>query len=133
MTIAIPRLSRRLAVLSLVPMAALGAEPAPEDCVSGFRQMPGACAIRACTRVVKGGVPLPTTAQVRSATATFNNTGEAPLSVQVTGRVYFQMEAGPFYETGFSCIVEDNMVVGLTMARPSRPAGNDARGPGRAP
>jgi hypothetical protein len=122
----IARLGLWIAVLPLASVIALGADLTPEDCVHVYRQRLGACAVNACTRAVRGGLPLPRTVSVVSSNATFSDTGTEPVSIRVTGRVTFQVDSGPFHETEFSCTVEANMVMNFVIAKPNLAVNTDA-------
>jgi len=122
----IARLGLCIAVLPFASVIALGADLTPEDCVHVYRQKLGACAVNACGRAVRGGLPLPRTASVVSSNATFTDIGADPVTIHVTGRVTFQADSGPFHEADFSCTVEANMVVNLVIAKPNLAVNTDA-------
>jgi len=126
------RLGLCIGLLS-VSTSSLASDLTPEDCVHAYRQALGACATKSCARAVLGALPLPRTARVLSSTATFSDTGVSPISIQVTGRVSFQLDSGPFHETDFSCTVEDNIVLSLSIAKPNLAVNSDARRRGSAP
>jgi len=105
--------------LAMMSYHAQGAELTPEHCIHAYAAELGACAVATCKRAVKAGLPLPTTATVPQVRASFSQSGQTPVSVQVTGRVSFQQHAGPFFEAEFSCTVEDNMIVEVRIMKPN--------------